>query len=825
MVRNLRCLALFVSVLLFLFALRTTPVFAQGVQKGPRIIYAGNNDTSPPFREMPVGREDRAKPLAHRRPGRPHVDGHPDVVLQSSTEPQVSTTNGLNFGGIGSTGFAPPDANASVGATQVVETVNLSYQVFDKSTGASIFGPVSIGNLWTGYGGVCETGNLSDPVVLYDKAAGRWVIGIVAFDSTFSNNAECVAVSTTSDATGSFNRYGFLFGSDLNDYTKLSVWPDGYYLSANIFPSGTFFAGPAACALDRTAMLAGNTATGLCFQLGTSDASLLPSDSDGSTAPPAGSPNFFLELGTSSTLNLYKFHVDFANSNNTTLTGPMAISVPPYTDACGGSGGTCIPQPGTTQQLDSLGERLMFRVAYRNFGSHESLVTSHSISSGNSTAVRWYEIRSPNGTPAAFQSGTFAPNATSRWMPSVAMDQAGDIALGYSLSSSSVFPSIAYTGRVPSDAPGTMESETMLLSGSGSQTGGLSRWGDYTSMAIDPVDDCTFWYSNEYLSNTGSFNWATRLASFRFPTCGSTSPDFTVAATPSSQSVTQANSTTYTATIGAVNGFTGTVSLSVTSGLPAGASANFSPTSVTGSGNSTLTVSTASTTPAGTYTLTITGSSGSTTHSTTVTLIVNSASSQDFSVSASPSSGTVTAGSSTSYTATVASSGGFTGSVSLSVSGLPSGANATFSTNPIGGGSGTSTMSVTTSGSTPTGNYTLKITGTSGSITHSTTVTLVVNSFSISATPPSQTVTRGNSTAYTVTATAVNGFNGSVTFRVRGLPFNSTATFNPSSVTSQGTSTLTISTNSSTSTGTFSLRIRGTSGSVTHSTTVQLVVQ
>src|SRR5207248_1828859 len=175
-------------------------------------------------------------------------------------------------------------------------------------------------------------------------------------------------------------------------------------------------------------------------------------------------------------------------------------------------------------------------------------------------------------------------------MPSVAMDQAGDIALGYSLSSSSVFPSIAYTGRVPSDAQGTMESETMLLSGSGSQTGGLSRWGDYTSMAIDPVDDCTFWYSNDYLSNTGSFSWATSLASFKFPACGATTPDFTIAATPSSQSVTQGNSTTYTATIGAVNGFTGTVSLSVTSGLPAGASANFSPTSVTGSGNSTLTV-------------------------------------------------------------------------------------------------------------------------------------------------------------------------------------------------------------------------------------------
>lgn len=447
MLRKLVCLCVFAGVLAFLFALRAPSVSAQeAVQKGPRIIYAVEHDTSPPLREMPLGGVDRGKPLLHRRPGAGRVGGGLDTVLQSGAVPQVSTTGGLNFGGIGSTGFAPPDTNASVGATQVVETVNVSYEVFNKSTGASVFGPVSIGNLWTGFPGVCSTGNLSDPVVLYDKAAGRWVIGIVAFDSTFSNNAECIAVSATSDATGSFHRYELSFGSDLNDYTKLSVWPDGYYLSANIFPGGGVFVGPEACALDRTAMLAGSTATAQCFQLGTNDASLLPSDLDGSTAPPAASPNFFIELGTSNTLNLYQFHVDFANSNNTTLTGPIAITVPSYTDACGGTGGTCIPQPGTSQQLDTLGERLMYRLAYRNFGNHESLVASHSITSGSSTAVRWYEIRSPNATPAVFQSGTFAPNANSRWMPSIAMDKAGDIALGYSLSSSSVFPSIVYIG-------------------------------------------------------------------------------------------------------------------------------------------------------------------------------------------------------------------------------------------------------------------------------------------------------------------------------------------------------------------------------------------
>ena len=824
MLRKAGCLGVFAGVLAILFALRATPVAAQEmVLKGPRIIYEDRHDTSPPVREMPLAAKGRGKPLSHRRPGLGRMGSGPDTVLQSGAVPLVSTTNGLNFGGIGSTGFAPPDTNASVGATQVVETLNVSYQVFNKSTGASVFGPVSIGNLWSGFGGLCETGSLSDPVVLYDKAARRWVIAIVAFDSTFSNNAECIAVSTTSDATGSFNRYELSFGGDLNDYTKLSVWPDGYYLSANLFPSGTFFAGPIACALNRTAMLAGSTATAQCFQLGTNDANLLASDLDGSTAPPAGSPNFFMELGTSNTLNLYKFHVDFANSNNTTLTGPIAITVPSYTDACGGTGGTCIPQPGTSQQLDTLGERLMFRLAYRNFGSHESLVTSHSITSGSSTAVRWYEIQSPNGTPTVFQSGTFAPNASSRWMPSIAMDKAGDIALGYSLSSSSVFPSIVYTGRVPSDALGTMESETTIHAGSGSQTGGLSRWGDYTSMAIDPADDCTFWYSNQYEPSSGNFNWATWLASFKFPSCGSTTPDFTVAATPSSQSVVQGSSTSYTVTVGAVNGFTGAVSFSA-SGLPTGAGASFSPSSVTGSGPSTMTVTTVSTTPTGTYNITITGTSGTTTHSTSVSLTVNAGATPNFSLSASPSSVSITQGSSGTSTITITPTNGFTGSVTLSASGLPSGVGAGFSSNPA---TSRSTLTLTASSTATTGTVTVSIRGISGSLTHTTTITLTVNpagtaNFGLSASPSSLSISQGSSGRSTISITPTNGFAGSVTLSAYGLPSGVSAAFSPNPATSSSTATFTVS--STAARGTFSVTVTGTSGSLTHATTISLTV-
>ena len=322
---------------------------------------------------------------------------------------------------------------------------------------------------------------------------------------------------------------------------------------------------------------------------------------------------------------------------------------------------------------------------------------------------------------------------------------------------------------------------------------------------------------------TGTSGTLTHTTTISLTVKAVTSPNFSLSASPSSVTVVQGNSGNTTISVTPSGGFTGSVSLSA-SGLPSGVTASFGTNPTTSTSVLTFTASATATT--GTATVTITGTSGALSHSTTVTLTVNSASTGNFSLSASPSSQTVTAGNSASYTATITPSGGFTGSVTLSVSGLPSGATARFSVNPVAG-SGNSTLTVNTSSSTPTGSYTLTITGTSASpsLTHSTTVTLVVNSFSVSATPSSETVVRGSKATYTVKVTPINGFTGTVSFRVSALPTNSTATFNPTSVTGSGTSTLTITTNSSTTTGTFSLRIRGTSSRASHSVTVQLVVQ
>src|SRR5258706_4351180 len=549
---------------------------------------------------------------------------------------------------------------------------------------------------------------------------------------------------------------------------------DLYIQTYNLFNNGVIFTGPRFCSYDRSKMLTGAVATQQCFTLGSQFGGDLPSDIDGKTLPPAGSPDYILEFGTNA-LNPWKFHVDLTTPVNTTLTGPTSIPVAAFSAACNG-GGTCIPQVGTTQQLDSLADRVMYRLAYRNFGDHEALVVNHSVTAGSSVGVRWYEIRSPGGTPTVFQQGTYAPDAGYRWMGSIAMDRAGDIGLGYSISSSTTHPGIRYTGRLVTDALNTLQAEASIIDGAGSQTGGLSRWGDYSSITVDPVDDCTFWYTNEYIPANGSFNWRTRIASFKFASCGA--PDYTVAASPASQSVVQGSSTSYTVTVTPSGGFTGTVSFSV-SGLPPGAAATFNPTSVPGSGTSTMSVTTSSPTPTGSYPLTITGTSGTQTHTASVTLVVTDPVTPNFSLSASPASQSVVQGASTSYTVTITPSGGFTGSVTLSASGLPAGAAASFAPNPA---TSTSTMSVTTSSTTPTGSYPLTITGTSGTLSHTASVTLIVTAaatpnFTLSASPSSQTVTQGASTSYTVTITPSGGFTGSVTFSASGLPAGATASF------------------------------------------------
>jgi hypothetical protein len=812
--------------LFFLSLLSAVSALAQQAPPKPIVIRPTAHDVSPPLSEMVAAnpRQIETEEIEIEAPGRtPPLPGSisaagRDTVLQTEALPLVATTPGLDFDGVAANGPIPPDTNGSVGASQYFQIVNVEFAIYDKTTGGILLGPSLINTIWSGFGGDCASGNGGDPVVLWDKAAQRWVVSQLS--GSYAN--WCMAVSTGSDATGSYYRYAFSSNGNLDDYPKLGVWPDAYYRATNTFSGG--FVGAKACAFDRALMLAGGAANEICFQQSSSVASLLPSDVDGNTAPPSGEPNFFVELYDTSDLGLFKFHVDFTNPSNSTFTGPTTIPVASFSEACGG--GTCIPQPGTGQQLDSLGDRLMFRLAYRNFGDHEALVVNHSVTAGSSVGARWYEIRSPNGTPTVFQQGTFAPDSAYRWMGSVAMDQSGDIALGYSASSSSIFPAVRYTGRVPSDPSGSLETEASIIEGTGAQTS-LSRWGDYSAMSVDPIDDCTFWYTNEYLPNNGTRNWHTRIASFKFSSCGVTTPDFSLSATPPSQTITAGGTATYTATASPLNGFSGTVGLTL-SGCPANSTCTLNPTSVTlpPAQTSTLTVQTTSSTPGGTYTLTITGTNGSLVHTTTVTLII-----PDFSISASPASQTYAAGGTATYKATVASLNGFSGTVGLILSGCP--ANSTCTLNPTSvtlPPTRTSTLTVATTKTTPGGTYTLTITGTSGSSVHSASVKLVVKApdFSIYSGTSVVRVKAGGNANYGLTLTPLLGFSGSVSLSVTGVPSNSSGTFsvNPVTVTypNSSRSTLTVSTTSTTPVGTYTLTITGTSGSLTHSINVTLKV-
>jgi hypothetical protein len=723
--------------LLLLFAL---PLLAQS---GPTTVRRDvHHDVSLPLSELirhapPPSLTRRPVEPLRRIPLPPGLEQfQEDPVLQTATVPPPTPPVLQSFEGLGNAqyGFsvtgAPPDTEGTVGATQYVQWVNTSFAIFNKSNGALISGPTAGNTLWSGFGGGCETNNDGDPIVIYDKLAHRWVFS--QFSVSTTPYLQCIAVSTTSDATGTYNRYSFQY-SNFDDYPKMSVWPDAYYETFNMFAGGTTFVGADACAYNRAAMLAGTTATQVCFQQGTSVGGLLPADLDGTTAPPTGSPNYMMYFGTNN-LNLFKFHVDFSNPANSTFTGPTVINVAAFSPLCGG--GTCVPQPSVSQQLDSLADRLMYRLAYRNFGSHESLVVNHSVVAGSGGGVRWYEIQNPAGTPVVAQQSTFAPDSNYRWMGSVAMDQAGDLALGYSVSAASaLFPSIRFAGRVPTDPASTLETEVNIVSGTGSQNGSLSRWGDYSAMQVDPVDDCTFWFTEEYMKTTGSFNWNTRIASFKFPSCGSTAtPDFSIAASPTSLTINQGSSGTSTITITSLNGFNAATSLSA-SGLPSGVTAAFSTNPVTppanGSANSTLTLTASGTATTGTATVTVTGTSGALTHSTTITLTVNPAATPNFTIGASPSSLTITQAGNGTSTITITSQNSFSSATTLNASGLPSGVTAAFSTNPVtppANGSASSTLTLTASATATTGNATVTVTGTSGSLTHSTSIALTVNS-------------------------------------------------------------------------------------------------
>ena len=702
-------------------------------QRSPKVEEAEHHDVSPPLISIPPApRQAGYRVHDHERlprPSNPNRDAA-DPVLQRQASPAVAPVTSFNFDGIGQ-GFsgpagtfavnsAPPDTNGDVGPNHYVQIVNTDFAIFNKS-GTVLYGPVPINTLWSGFGGGCQTNNDGDPVVVYDPIADRWVISQFSVKTT--PYLQCVAVSQTGDPTGAYNRYSFNYGNtDFPDYPKMGVWPDAYYITFNIFANGSTFTGSKVCAYNRTAMLAGAAATQQCFMTSNQFGGLLPSDLDGVRQPPAGSPNYIVGLGAvGNQLAYWKFHVDWTTPANTTFTGPSTLATANFSEACSG-GGTCIPQSGTSRTLDSLADRLMFRLAYRNFGDHEALVVNHSVTAGTSTGVRWYELRPAGGSLSLFQQGTFAPDSNYRWMGSIAMDQSGNMGLGFSVSGSSIHPQIHYTGRLAISPAGQMDQgEASIIDGAGSQIGSLSRWGDYSMMAVDPTDDCTFWYTTEYIPSDGSFNWRTRIASFKFPGCGTPSNDFSMSANPTSISAAQGSSGTSTISTAVTNGSAQTVSFAA-SGLPAGATASFNPSSLTAGNSSTLTLTAGASTPVGTYTVTVTGTGALATHSTSVTFIVTSA--NDFSISTSPTSLSIAPGGSGMTTISTAVTSGNSQTVSLSISGVPSGATASFNPTSITAG-GSSTLTIN-AGTATASTYTLTVTGTGPYATHSASVTLTV---------------------------------------------------------------------------------------------------
>ena len=473
------------------------------------------------------------------------------VAHYGSPGPLISASVGLGFEGVGQVGgpldcpsvakqtVVPPDTNAAVGDTQVVEWVNTCYAVFNKSTGALLAGPFAGNSFWKGFGAPCGNNNDGDPIIQWDKTHHRWLASQNVFNGPPFYT--CVAVSKTADATGGYYRYVFLQQPGFPDYPKWGLTPGAYYQTQNVFDLNTnAFLGVNVCAYQTSAMLSGiRNAEQVCIfdnSNGTLfDDSMLPADDD-TTADSnhgevllGGIDNFF---PGGQAIYEYVFTVDFTAPGNSTLTGvngSIPILVPRYDLAfCGALPNittNCIPQPGTgSDLLDTLGDRLMYRLAHFDDGSKQHFLVNHSVNDTSAVAARWYEFRAAEGSTSLslYQSGQTPDDGHYRWMGSVAMDKVGDIAIGYSRSSAAFgdYPSIYYAGQTAGDPLGTTETENLIKQGHGSQFRSFDRWGDYTSMALDGVDSCTFWYANEYYpkKNT-SFAWDTWLASLRFPLC------------------------------------------------------------------------------------------------------------------------------------------------------------------------------------------------------------------------------------------------------------------------------------------------------------------
>lgn len=523
---------------------------AQGVPSGPQVISnaVANGptafDVSPPLSEMisaPAAAPQRSpavipvlrpklQQLMQASPA--HAGGG---TFQPFAGPLIGANVGMTFDGVGNNStnncpsvsgasVAPPDTNAAVGDTQVVQWVNLCYEVFDKATGAKIAGPFRGNQFWSGFKSFCSTSNAGDIIIQWDKANHVWV----ASQNVFRPFLTCVAVSTTADATGSYNRYEFP-QPGFPDYPKWGLTPSVYYQTQNNFGTGAAFVGVTVCAYDAVGMRAGKKSpTQICIVDNSNgtlfDDSMLPADNDTVDAAVitpevlVGSIDNF--PGGDTHVYQYVFTVTSFKKGTATLAGvngSMTITVPAFKLGCGGFG-ACIPQPSPgSELLDALGDRLMYRLArFVDSGGTQHFLVTHSVNDTAAVAARWYEFQAASGSTSLSlsQTGQTPDDRVYRWMGSVAMDKAGNIALGYSRSSAKAgdFPSLYLSGHTAGEAPGTTDTESPLFQGSGSQFNTGNRWGDYSSIALDGADSCSFWYTNEYYPTDGSFAWSTRIA-------------------------------------------------------------------------------------------------------------------------------------------------------------------------------------------------------------------------------------------------------------------------------------------------------------------------
>jgi hypothetical protein len=571
--KEINCFRLVVLTASSVIALGALPASAQQTATQPQVLSNAvasqptQADVSAPLAAL-VKSASAAKTrrAMHQtmKPKLPHMGGGQPGRSEASAvlpliNPFISATTGLSFEGVGQTGdrldcpsvsgqsVVPPDTNAAVGDTQVVQWVNTCYAVFDKGSGALIAGPFAGTNFWKNFGAPCETNNDGDIIIQWDKSNHRWLAAQNVFNGPPFYT--CVAVSQTADATGSYFRYTFPQQPGFPDYPKWGLTRSVYYQTQNVFnDAGTAFLGVNVCAYDAKNMLKGSSkAIQVCIfdnSDGTLfDDSMLPADDDSDSGPTnsevlLGAIDNFLPGDT----HVYEFvfTVNFGNPAKSTLAGidgSMPIDVPAFNLAFCVAGGflttDCVPQPssaaaviafGPVDVLDTLGDRLMYRLAHFSERGTQHFLVSHSVNDTSAVATVWYEFRAQGlGTTklSLYQSGQTPDDGHYRWMGSVAMDKGGNIALGYSRSSASSgdYPSIYYTGQTAGDPLGTTESEALIKQGSGSQYASFDRWGDYSSMALDGADSCTFWYTNEYYPTDGSFTWSTWLGSLKFPGC------------------------------------------------------------------------------------------------------------------------------------------------------------------------------------------------------------------------------------------------------------------------------------------------------------------